>query len=176
MKLKLFIITIIVASFAMIGLLGGCGGNSGRNGQDNSIAIDMTTPDNTTHSWGTVNGERALTYHKDGEILFLLVYRTLDDNELTIDTVYTTNGKTMRISCSDLPTTDRLDFTATSSDKSVAFLSQIGTDTYTVTAGIAGKATISITTDDNRKTSFTVIVVDSESDMPDLAKEIVIKK
>jgi len=170
MKLKLFIITIIVASFAMIGLLGGCGGgNSGSNEQDDSsIAIGMITPDNTSLSWGTVNGERALTYYKDGEILFLLVY----DKELTIDTVYTTNEKTMGISCFDLPTTAILDFTATSSDNSVAFLNQINTGIYTVTAGIAGEATISITTDDNRKASLTVIVVNSVDDMPEFTPDI----
>ena len=187
MKLKLFIITIIVASFAMIGLLGGCGGNSGCNGDGGEIVTDEPR-DSRIILWSdpvitkaltsydcydaTVDGHSARVY-KDGSTVVGLTVAD-DVGYSHTDKIYLLPS-TQNIAMFLVHTSAyaRINFTATSSNSSIASVDYdtSGEFSYTimlVKAHSVGTTRINITSKEgsDSKTWTDVIVVKSASDMP----------
>ena len=187
MKLKLFIITLIAISFAVTGLLGGCGGKN-KDKRDTSIVVDASLR-GCENIPGTADGKNAYLLYEEakGEIssdqIAGLVTVVIDESKKTvyIDTMYLLSGKIkndnfgitlFNIDINGM-SKKSLNFTATSSNSSVVSLSRADESKkvkveciYYVTAHSKGTATISIKSEDGRKTWFTVKVVDSVDDLP----------
>ena len=189
MKLKLFIIMLIAISFAVTGLLGGCGGKN-KDKRDTSIAVEALGLDKID---GTADGKYAVLLYeraKGGGIssdhIAGLVTFVIDESKKTgyVDTMYLLSGKIKNdnfgIALRNVGIyMESIDFTATSSNSSVVSLTR-GDESkkeenvecfYYVTAHSKGTATISIKSDDGRKTWFTVKVVDSVDDLPKFTPE-----
>ena len=177
MKLKLFIITLIAISFAVTGLLGGCGGKKKNNAdepRDNTISIQIWDGDNTENIyWGTTTGgiEAGAGYDNDDNLIWLAVTREIDNGGLSTDTLYVlsgvTGGNDQRIKCYDY-LEDYVNFDATSSKSNIAKLTHLTYHVWRTTSyNTTGESTINITTEDGRKTWFTVKVVNSVDDMPE---------
>ena len=188
MKLKLFIIMLIAISFAVTGLLGGCGGKN-KDKRDTSIVVDaLGFKDNRIY--GTADGKNAYLLYEEakGEIssdqIAGIVTIVIDESGKTgyVDTMYLLSGKIkndnfgitlFNIDINGM-SKKSLNFTATSSNSSVVSLSR-GEESkkeknvecfYFVNTHSKGTATISIKSEDGRKTWFTVKVVDSVDDLP----------
>ena len=125
MKLKLFIITIIVASFATIGLLGGCGGGSNGNTEeprDETIAVCNISPDTFyAYTEVEVDGYNDAKVYKDTEdhIVGLVIADNVGNNHT--DKMYllpSTPNIIMRLH--DISNSTDIDFSATSSNDSIA--------------------------------------------------------
>jgi len=184
MKLKLFIITIIVASFAMIGMLGGCGGNSGCNGDGGEIVTDeprdsritlWSDPDITKALTSydrydaTVDGHSARVY-KDGSTVVGLTVAD-DVGYSHTDKIYllpSTQNIAMFLVYTSVYA--RINFTATSSNSSIASVDYDTSSSNTimlVTPHAVGTTRINITAEGGGSKTWTdVIVVKSASDMP----------
>jgi len=176
MKLKLFIITIIIASFAMIGLLGGCGGGSNGNTEeprDSTIALwDEFNITTTLTSYSNANvkadGQHARVYEDGGNIVGL----TVAGNAITghVGKIYLLpSTQNIAMSLYDISNSTNIDFTATSSNASIASVDYDTSYIHTVMlvkAHTVGTTRINITAEDGRETWTDVIVVASASDMP----------
>ena len=176
MKLKLFIITLIAISFAVTGLLGGCYGKKKNNAdepRDNTIAIQVDKGENT--DWGTAGGKKALAgYDGDDKLIWLIVTREINNNDMSTDTLYVlsgvTGGNDQEIKCYDTVREDYVDFDAASSKSNIAELKQIDSACwFTTSYNKTGEAKVGIETKNGRKSWFTVIVVDDMDDAPGFA-------
>ena len=185
MKLKLFIITIIVASFAMIGLLGGCGGNSNRNTEESrdetiilweevNLTWKLTSYDS---HFVTVDLPNDATVYKDGSTVVSLTisdvstYHVDKIYSLHVDKIYLLpSTQNIAMSLRDMTNSVYSDFTATSSNDSIASIdyddTSLGYTVILIKAHAVGTTRINITAEDGRKTWTDVIVVASASDMP----------
>ena len=159
MKLKLFIVMLIAVSFAVTGLLGGCSGKKKKTAdepRDDSISIRVWGGDNTNdiREGITTDGDYAIGGYDDGaNLIWLAVRRNINNNELSVDTLYVlsgvTSGNDQKFGCSDV-VHSWVDFTATSSKSNIAelneFYDEIGIYYSTTSYDETGTAKISITT------------------------------
>jgi len=176
MKLKLFIVMLIALSLAVTGLLGGCsGGKKNKDKQDGSIVIGIESLGQSTEYTCPVTADKKFAlagYDDDDNLIWLVVYKKLNDGYVSIDTLYVLSGveggNDQNFECYDSSKKDYVDFTATSSKSNIAKLKQLDSKTWSTTSyDETGEAEIHITTIDGRKTWFTVKVVGSVDDMPE---------
>ena len=180
MKLKLFIIMLIAVSFAVTGLLGGCGGKKNKDKQDDSISIQIYSGQSTkyTHRGSITDGTEALAgYDSADNLIWLAVYRKININKWSTDTLYVLSGveggNDQDFYCYGITTHNYLNFTATSFNSNIAKLNGPyddidGDPCYSTTSyDTTGEAKISITTANGKKTWFTVIVVDDMDEAPE---------
>jgi len=178
MKLKLFIMLIALV-IAVATLLGGCGGNGGNKNddRDNSIAVDILKHDSsaTVNVYsGNSNGRFAKCgFDGSGDTMWMAVYREIINGKISVDTLYVLNAmdNTQLFRCKDITVSDVdfIDFEAGSGNPTAVDWWRINSNTgmllLTDTTS-AGKATITVTTANNKTTWFDVISIDNITDFP----------